>query len=115
MERSHRIDEQYFYWQAPTDTLVHFNTKLTLWLEYYNRFRPHGGLTYLTPWEKIFERLEALPAADVTAEYESPEQFRLMFLEQSPKMIQEQQWRRSLNIDLAARKDLQYLQRKNAA
>src|SRR6185437_2015033 len=36
VERSHRIDEQYFYWKAPTDTLEHFNAKLMLWLEFYN-------------------------------------------------------------------------------
>jgi transposase InsO family protein len=32
VERSHRLDEQYFYWRAPTDTLEHFNQKLLAWL-----------------------------------------------------------------------------------
>lgn len=115
VERSHRIDEQYFYWQAPTDTLEHFNAKQALWLEYYNRHRPHGGLGYLTPWEKIYERLAALPAASVEGEYESPEEFKLRFLEQTPKKIQEQQRQQPLQLKLSAKKAFLAVQQKVAA
>lgn len=115
VERSHRIDEQYFYWQAPTDSLEHFNAKQALWLEYYNRHRPHGGLGFLTPWEKIYERLAALPAVSVAGEYESPEEFKLRFLEQTPKKIQEQQRQQPLRLRLSASRAFLATQQKRAA
>ena len=84
VERSHRIDEQYFYWNAPTDNLEHFNAELTAWLEFYHRQRPHGGLGYKTPWEKLCERLVALKTETLPQELEP---LRLKFLEQVPKRI----------------------------
>jgi transposase InsO family protein len=57
VEISHRIDEQYFYWKAPDKCLRTFNEKLSEWLNYYNRERPHYGIGFLTPVEKIQERL----------------------------------------------------------
>jgi transposase InsO family protein len=57
VERSHRIDEQYFYWKATDKCLKQFNLQLEDWLDYYNQNRPHGGLNFLTPWEKLQERL----------------------------------------------------------
>jgi transposase InsO family protein len=84
VERSHRIDEQYFYWKAPTDNLEHFNAELGAWLEFYHRQRPHGGLEYRTPWEKLCERLVALRNEPLPAELEP---IRLKFLEQSPKKM----------------------------
>jgi transposase InsO family protein len=57
VERSHRIDEQYFYWKAPDKCLRTFNEKLTEWLNYYNEERPHYGINFLTPVEKLQERL----------------------------------------------------------
>lgn len=115
VERSHRIDEQYFYWQAPTDTLEHFNAQQQRWLEYYNRYRPHGGLKYLTPWEKIYERLQALPKTSVESEYQSPEALRLRFLHETPKKIQAQQRRQPLRLHLSAQKAFQSVRQKIAA
>lgn len=60
VERSHRIDEQYFYWRAPRESLEGLNGALRDWIKYYNEQRPHGGLKFLTPLEKIVERMETL-------------------------------------------------------
>jgi len=57
VERSHRIDDQYFYWKAPDKCLVTFNQKQQEWMKYYNELRPHYGIKFLTPVEKIKERL----------------------------------------------------------
>lgn len=57
VERSHRIDDQYFYWKAPIDNIFNFNIELCKWVKYYNNIRPHGSLKYLTPREKFYERL----------------------------------------------------------
>jgi transposase InsO family protein len=104
VERSHRIDEQYFYWQAPADTLEHFNAKLALWLEFYNRHRLHGGLSYLTPWEKLYERLQALraPLPASPPEHEPLNELRLKFIDQTPKRILEQQRQQPLKLSLSA-------------
>ena len=53
VERSHRIDEQYFYWKADYRSLRQFNLSLVRWLRQYNEERPHGGLDYQTPKEKL--------------------------------------------------------------
>lgn len=65
VERSHRIDEQYFYWRSPRESFEGLNLAIKEWLKYYNEERPHGGLGYMTPKEKIEERLIALPNEDV--------------------------------------------------
>lgn len=57
VERSHRIDDQYFYWKAPDKCLKTFNEKQQEWMKYYNEERPHYGLGFLTPVEKLQERL----------------------------------------------------------
>lgn len=57
VERSHRIDDQYFYWKAPDRCLKTFNEKQQEWMKYYNEERPHYGLGFLTPVEKLQERL----------------------------------------------------------
>jgi transposase InsO family protein len=82
VERSHRIDEQYFYWNAPTDNLTRFNAEFGAWLEFYHRQRPHGGLGYVTPWEKLCERVVALKTEPLLPELEP---LRLKFLEHGPK------------------------------
>jgi hypothetical protein len=102
VERSHRIDEQYFYWQAPTDELGHFNAKQMLWLEFYNRLRLHGGLGYCTPWEKIYERLQTLRSPLASPEHECRNEFRVKFIEQTPKRIMEQQRQQPLKLSLSA-------------
>ena len=60
VERSHRIDEQYFYWRATDKCLVTFNQQLTEWIEYYNKSRPHYSLNFMTPLEKLEERYHSL-------------------------------------------------------
>ena len=60
VERSHRIDEQYFYWRAPTDSLKRFNRELGAWIEHYNTHRPHGGLGFMTPMQKLHEKMPEL-------------------------------------------------------
>jgi transposase InsO family protein len=84
VERSHRIDEQYFYWRAPTDTLENFNAEMRAWIEFYHRERPHGGLNYKTPWEKLCERLVALRTESVCSELEP---FKLKFLSETPNRM----------------------------
>jgi transposase InsO family protein len=77
VERSHRIDMQYFYWKAPSHDLEAFNRAQQRWMAYYNTERLHGGIGYLTPWEKLLERREALKTAVVAAEWEAT---RLKFI-----------------------------------
>lgn len=84
VERSHRIDEQYFYWKAPTDSLQRFNSELGAWLEFYHRQRPHGGLAYATPWEKLCERLTTLRTTPLAPDLEP---LRLKFILEAPKRI----------------------------
>lgn len=60
VERSHRIDEQYFYWRANIQSLEGLNESMKDWIAYYNEERPHGGLGYMTPKEKLQERMESL-------------------------------------------------------
>lgn len=57
VERSHRIDDQYFYWRAPDKCLRTFNEKQQEWMKYYNEERPHYGIGFMTPVEKLQERL----------------------------------------------------------
>ncbi|MEX2362717.1 MAG: IS481 family transposase [Balneolaceae bacterium] len=65
VERSHRIDEQYFYWRAPRESFEGLNEAMSDWIDYYNQKRPHGGLNYKTPLEKIQERMRALKTEKV--------------------------------------------------
>jgi transposase InsO family protein len=60
VERSHRIDADYFYGVAPTKTLASFNRALERWIRQYNVDRPHKGLNYMTPSEKLVERITTL-------------------------------------------------------
>lgn len=60
IERSHRIDEQYFYWRAPDKSIEGLNLAMSEWLVTYNRKRPHGGINYQTPYEKLQERFNNL-------------------------------------------------------
>lgn len=82
VERSHRIDEQYFYWKAPTNNLANFNNQLQRWIGFYNTKRPHGGVGYLTPLEKLLERYNALKTETVDPGLQD---VRLNFLNNKPK------------------------------
>lgn len=65
VERSHRIDEQFFYWRAPTESLQRFNQALASWLIVYNHEKLHGGLGFITPVEKLWQVYEANRKAEV--------------------------------------------------
>ncbi len=81
VERSHRIDEQYFYWKAPTVSLERFNEYQYRWLAFYNAKRPHGGIGYLTPTEKLKERYKSLQEACLDS---ALERLRINFIRQKP-------------------------------
>jgi len=55
VERSHRTDEEEFYQETEIDytNLEEINTKIKVWLEYYNTKRLHFSLNYLTPEEYL--------------------------------------------------------------
>ena len=60
VERSHRIDADYFYGRAPTGSLAAFNRALKRWIRDYNIARPHGGIDFMTPADKLRERITTL-------------------------------------------------------
>jgi transposase InsO family protein len=70
VERSHRIDAEYFYGTAPVLTLELFNQALTRWIKRYNSERPHKGINYQTPIEKLIERIKALATLKLSGEEE---------------------------------------------
>jgi len=92
VERSHRIDEQYFFWRMPTNLIGTYNSAQKKWMEVYNYERPHGGLNYKTPFEKLLERIDNLRDERVE---EKLLYFKLNFLKQAPKMINKRE--RQLN------------------
>jgi transposase InsO family protein len=87
VERSHRIDADYFYGRAPTKNLEIFNKALSQWVSFYNTQRPHGGLGYKTPKEKLKERVIAL---QTHAQEEAIEPIRQRFLKEGPRLIMNQ-------------------------
>jgi transposase InsO family protein len=95
VERSHRIDEQYFYHRAPTDTVENLNRHQMRWLEFYNTKRLHGGLGYQTPNEKLLERIVALRNENQKFDTEL-EKIRVKFLAETPKKLAEQKRRQQL-------------------
>jgi hypothetical protein len=82
VERSHRIDEQYFYWRAPTSHIDDFNEAQRAWMQTYNKDRPHGSLDFKTPIEKIMERIELFKQYSfIDKDYEY---IKLKFLKETP-------------------------------
>lgn len=59
VERSHRTDEEEFYQETEIDytDIEDINTKLKVWLEYYNTKRLHFSLNYLTPEEYLVSHI----------------------------------------------------------
>ncbi len=59
VERSHRTDEEEFYQETEIDysDIDDINTKLKLWLEYYNTKRLHFSLNFLTPEEYLVSHI----------------------------------------------------------
>lgn len=92
VERSHRIDEQYFYWRASTISLERINHQLAQWMGHYNTHRPHGGLNYLTPEEKLQERRETLRTPPKEPFTTKLEQIRLRFIAKTPKSFAAEDW-----------------------
>ncbi len=56
VERSHRIDDDEFYWKVPLEDFEVFQQDLTRWIYAYNHHRPHGGIQGQTPMERLVER-----------------------------------------------------------
>jgi hypothetical protein len=77
VERSHRIDMQYFYWKASSHCLEAFNREQMAWMRCYNAERLHGGIEFMTPLEKLAERFKTLKTQVLAPEWES---FRLKFI-----------------------------------
>jgi transposase InsO family protein len=78
VERSHRIDEQFFYWKAPTASLEEFNFSFLHWLFIYNHERLHGGLDFKTPIEKlweVYEKERRLPNFELNKLKDLPKRF----------------------------------------
>lgn len=78
VERSHRLDMQYFYWRAPAHSLDAFNRAQKAWIAQYNAERLHGGIGFITPLEKLRERIKTLSTQTLEGTLES---FKLKFLE----------------------------------
>lgn len=55
IERSFRTDEEEFFWwlEAAPEDLVVLNARYQEYLDKYNTYRPHQGLDYLTPKERL--------------------------------------------------------------
>lgn len=85
VERSHRIDEQSFYWRAPTESLEIFNAAVEAWVRVYNHDRLHGGIEFKTPYEKLLERFQALRNQSID-EYDPL--FQLRFIKELPKRLE---------------------------
>ncbi|MEO5969352.1 MAG: DDE-type integrase/transposase/recombinase [Bdellovibrionia bacterium] len=104
VERSHRIDEQYFFWKKGIyRSLEVFNQDLSLWLRFYNFDRLHGGIGYLTPIEKLKERLTFLESSGFESPSENQldqlEKIRIKFLEESSKRLEQYlEWQRQVKI-----------------
>lgn len=97
VERSHRIDAEYFYGRAPTANLERLNRALSRWIRFYNVQRPHGGLGYGTPMEKLKERMTALKTEVVDAALEP---LRQKFLRDGPKPMMPEAEQLLLAFDL---------------
>jgi len=94
VERSHRIDEQSFYWRAPTDSIERLNEELGKWIRVYNHDRLHGGIAFKTPFEKLLERFQTLRTTPADG-YD--ELFQLRFVRDLPKRLEAYKERMGLN------------------
>jgi len=106
VERSHRIDMQYFYWKASSHCLETFNREQRRWMAYYNAERLHGGLDFITPLEKLEERTRTLKTQALGPEWES---FKLKFL--ASQTIRPVQSKQDRQIETLERKLSQLLKK----
>jgi transposase InsO family protein len=57
VERSHKTDDQEFYWILPPwISFEQFQLELSRWTFEYNHYRPHGSLKMKTPTQRLQER-----------------------------------------------------------
>lgn len=89
VERSHRIDEEFFYQRTTKRSFISFVRAQELWLHFYNTKRLHGGLGFITPIQKLEERKEALKNQCFLDE--KLEQKRVEFLSKLPNKPKEKQ------------------------
>jgi transposase InsO family protein len=102
VERSHRVDADYFYGRAPSQNIGIFNRALAGWMDFYNKQRPHGGIAFLTPIEKLRERITALQTALLD---EKMEPLRQKFLKEGPKLVMNPTEKQLLAFDLGINVD----------
>ena len=59
VERSHRTDDEEFYQETEINyqSLKDINSKLKIWLEYYNTKRLHFSLNFQTPEEYLVSHI----------------------------------------------------------
>lgn len=57
VERSHRTDDEEFYWKAPLHSFGLLKHHLQLWIYEYNYDRGHGSLERNTPIETLVEKM----------------------------------------------------------
>lgn len=56
VERSHRTDDDEFFWKAPMIGFSSLKNAFAQWIWEYNHDRPHTSLNGLTPMEKLLEK-----------------------------------------------------------
>ncbi|XDD50930.1 IS481 family transposase [Leptospira sp. WS92.C1] len=61
VERSHLTDKSEFYQLLEYKNDVDLDKKLSEWENYYNMYRPHGGLLGKTPYEVLKIKLQSQP------------------------------------------------------
>jgi transposase InsO family protein len=57
VERSHRTDDEEFYWKTPLECFEVFQNNLARWIDAYNYFRPHSSLQGKTPAQVLLEKI----------------------------------------------------------
>lgn len=88
VERSHRIDEEFFYQKNNKRSYMTFIKAQAGWLSYYNTKRLHGGLGFITPAQKLEERYRSLE--QICFLDKKLEQMRVDFITQKPKEEKEE-------------------------
>lgn len=56
VERSHRIDDEEFFWKAPYGSYTEHKAAYAQWIWEYNHDRPHSSIGTRVPMEVLFEK-----------------------------------------------------------